>query len=255
MIGLIGRIAALAMFVAAQTALADAATLNVYSTIATRGALEELVPEFQKQSGQTLAITWGTGAMLAKRIEAGEPADVAILTRANIEELKKSGKIESGSDVTLAQSAIAIAIKSGAPKPDISTPEKLKETLLKAKAIAYGDPASGGSSSVYFAALLERMGIADQMKTKTQFPPLGENSANLVASGEAELAIQQKPELMNAAGVDIVGLLPGDLNQVTAFSGGITTRCKDVDAAMALLKFLQSPEASKVFKASGFEPD
>jgi molybdate transport system substrate-binding protein len=255
MIGLIGRIAALTIFVVAQIALAEAAALNVYSAIATRGALEELVPQFQKQTGQTLAITWGTAAMLTKRIAAGEPADVAILTRANIDSLKKDGKIEPDTDITLAQSSIAVAIKSGAPKPDISTPEKLKETLLKATAIAYSNPASGGASGVYFAALLERMGIADQMKAKTKFPPAGENSANLVVSGEAELAIQQKPELMNAAGVDIAGLLPGDLNEVTAFGAGITAGCKDVDAATALLKFLKSPEAAEVFKASGFEPD
>ena len=255
MIGLIGRIAALTIFVVAQIALAEAAALNVYSAIATRGALEELVPQFQKQTGQTLAITWGTAAMLTKRIAAGEPADVAILTRANINSLKKDGKIEPDTDITLAQSSIAVAIKSGAPKPDISTPEKLKETLLKATAIAYSNPAYGGASGVYFAALLERMGIADQMKAKTKFPPAGENSANLVVSGEAELAIQQKPELMNAAGVDIAGLLPGDLNEVTAFGAGITAGCKDVDAATALLKFLKSPEAAEVFKASGFEPD
>jgi ABC-type molybdate transport system substrate-binding protein len=144
MIGLIGRIAALTMFVVAQIALAEAAALNVYSAIATRGALEELVPQFQKQTGQTLAITWGTAAMLTKRIAAGEPADVAILTRANIDSLKKDGKIEPDTDITLAQSSIAVAIKSGAPKPDISTPEKLKETLLKATAIAYSNPADGG---------------------------------------------------------------------------------------------------------------
>jgi molybdate transport system substrate-binding protein len=172
MIGLIGRIAALTMFVVAQIALAEAAALNVYSTIATRGALEELVPQFQKQTGQTLAITWGTAAMLTKRIAAGEPADVAILTRANIDSLKKDGKIEPDTDITLARSSIAVAIKSGAPKPDISTPEKLKETLLKAKSIAYSDPASGGASGVYFTALLERLGIRSD-EGKDQIPARG----------------------------------------------------------------------------------
>ena len=136
MIGIIGRTAAIAALVVAQSTFANAANLNVYSTIAMRGALEELVPVFQKETGNTLALTWGTAATLTQRIEAREPADVAILTRANIDALIKDGKIAPGSDITLAQSTISVAIKSGAHKPDISTPEALKETLLKAKSIA-----------------------------------------------------------------------------------------------------------------------
>jgi len=254
-IGIIGRAAAIAALVVAQAGLANAANLNVYSTIAMRGALEELVPVFQKETGNTLALTWGTAATLTQRIEAGEPADVAILTRANIDALNRDGKIAPGSDITLAQSTISIAIKSGAHKPDISTAEALKETLLKAKSIAYSNPASGGASGVHFAKLLEGMGIADAMKGKTKYPPAGGNAATLVATGEAELAIQQKPEIMNVAGVDVAGPLPGDLNKVTVFGAGITGNGKNPDAAKALLKFLQSSEAAKVFKASGFDPD
>jgi len=254
-IGIIGRAAAIAALVVAQAGLANAANLNVYSTIAMRGALEELVPVFQKETGNTLALTWGTAATLTQRIEAGEPADVAILTRANIDALHRDGKIAPGSDITLAQSTISVAIKSGAHKPDISTPEALKETLLKAKSIAYSNPASGGASGVHFAKLLEGMGIAEEMKGKTKYPPAGGNAASLVATGEAELAIQQKPEIMNVAGVDVAGPLPRDLNKVTIFAAGITSNGKNADAAQALLKFLQSPEAAKVFKASGFDPD
>jgi molybdate transport system substrate-binding protein len=254
-IGFIGRVAAAAIFLGAPVAFAHAATINVYSTIAMRGVLEELVPQFQKESGHTLAITWGTAAMLTKRIEAGEPADVALLTKANIETLTKGGKIAAGTDVELAASSIAVAIKSGAKKPDISSADALKETLLKAKSIAYSDPASGGASGVYFAKLLEQMGIAEQMKGKTKHPPAGGNAAALVATREAELAIQQKPEIMNVAGVDVVGPLPGDLNKITVFAAGIIANSKNTDAAKALLKFLQSDQAQKMFKASGFDPD
>lgn len=254
MIAFAGRIAATAICLVAQAAVAQSATLNVYSTIAMRGVLEELVPQFQKESGNTLAITWGTAAMLAKRIEAGEPADIAILTQANIETLSKEGKIAPGSEVELAASSIAVAIKSGAHKPDISSAEALKETLLQAKSIAYSDPASGGASGVYFAKLLEQMGIADEMKAKTKFPPAGGNAATLVATGEAELAIQAKPEIMNAAGVDVVGLLPAELNTVTTFAAGVTAASKNPDAGKTFLKFLQSPEAEAIFKASGFGP-
>jgi molybdate transport system substrate-binding protein len=154
MIGIIGRTAAIAGSLVAQATFANAANLNVYSTIAMRGALEELVPVFQKETGNTLALTWGTAAMLTQRIEAGEPADVAILTRANIDALNRDGKIAAGSDINLAQSTISIAIKSGAHKPDISTAEALKETLLKAKSIAFSNPASGGASGVHFAQRL-----------------------------------------------------------------------------------------------------
>jgi molybdate transport system substrate-binding protein len=254
LIGLIGRAVALAIFCVVQAGLANAAALNVYSSIGMRGALEELVPVFQKESGATLALTWGTAAMLTKRIEAGEPADVAILTRANIDTLDRDGKLAPGTDVTLANSSVALGIKSGRPKPDISTPEAFKEVLLKAQSIAYSNPASGGASGVYFASVLERLGIADEMKAKTKFPPVGGNAANLIVSGEAEYAVQQKPEIMNAAGVDVVGPLPGDLNKVTAFAAGITANSKNVDAAKAFLKFLQSAEALKVFESSGFDP-
>jgi molybdate transport system substrate-binding protein len=255
-IRIIGRVAAIAISLVAQAALADPPiALNVYSTTAMRGPLEELVPQFQKESGQTLALTFGTAAMLTKRIQAGEPADVAILTRANIDTLSKDGKMAPETDVTLAQSSIAVAIKSGARKPDISTPEALKETLRKAKSIAYTDPATGGISGVHFAKLLESLGMAEEMKAKTKHPPAGGNAAALVASGEAELAVQQKPEIMNVAHVDVIGPLPGDLNKVTVFVAGVTTGSKNVEAAKTLLKFLQSDEASKVFKASGFDPD
>jgi molybdate transport system substrate-binding protein len=254
-IRIVGCMAGLALFLSSQTAVADAAALNVYSTVAMRGALEELVPQFQKESGQTLTLKWGTAAMLTKRIEGGEPADVAILTRANIDTLGKNGNILAGTDVTLAQSSIAVAIKLGAHKPDISSPEALKETLQKAKSIAYSDPAAGGASGVYFAAVLERLGIAEEIKTKIKYPPTGGNAATLVATGEAELAVQQKPEIMNVAGVDVVGPLPGDLNKVTIFAAAVTASSKNADAGRAFLKFLQSPEAAKVFKASGFDAE
>jgi molybdate transport system substrate-binding protein len=250
---LIGCFAAMATLVLAQAAPVAAADINVYSTIGVRGALEQLVPEFQKQSRQTLAITWGTAAMLTKRIEAGEVTDVAILTRGNIDSLVKDGKIAAGSDVTLANSAIAVAVKEGTLKPDISTPDALKQALLKAEAIAYSNPASGGASGVYFAKLLDRMGIADAMKAKTKFPPAGGNAASLLIDGEVELAIQQKPELMDVSGVEVVGPLPGDFNHVTAFVAGVSAASKNAEAAKAVLKFLQTPDAVKVFKASGFE--
>ena len=230
------------------------ADLTIYSSIGVRSAAEELFRQFEGQSGHRVAVTWGTAPMLAKRIESGERPDVAILSRAGIDALKNLGKIAPGSDVTLAGSGVAIAVKAGAAKPDISTPEALKRTLLACKAIAYSEPAAGGASGVYFAKLLQRMGIADAMKPKTKFPPAGGFSGELLLSGAAELAVQQKPELMHVKGTEIVGFLPGDLNMVTYFAAGILTGSKNAEAAKALIAMLRSTEAKAAFRAKGLDP-
>lgn len=228
--------------------------LTVYSTIGVRSAAEELFRKFEKASSHKLAITWGTAPMLVKRIESGEMADVLILSRAGIDALGKQSKIAPSSVVTLARSGVAIAVKAGAAKPDISTPEALKQTLLKAKSISYSEPSAGGASGVYFAKLLERLGIAEEMKAKTKYPPPGGFSGTLLLTGEAELAVQQKPELMHVAGTEIVGPLPGDLNMVTEFVAGIAPDSNNADAAKALIKMLQTPEAAAVFRAKGLDP-
>jgi molybdate transport system substrate-binding protein len=231
------------------------AELTIYSSIGVRSAAEALFQNFERQSGHKLAVTWGTAPMLGKRIESGESVDVLILSRAGIDALVKQGKIASGSDVTLAGSGIAIAVKAGAPKPDISTPEALQRTLLAAKSIAYSEPSAGGASGVYFAKLLDCMGIAEQMRPKTKYPPAGGFSAALLLTGEAELAVQQKPELMHVAGAEIVGFLPGDLNMVTQFAAGIMPESKNAEAAKALIAMLRSPEAGTVFRSKGLEPN
>jgi molybdate transport system substrate-binding protein len=229
--------------------------MKIYSTIGVRGPVEALVPRLEKICGCTVDITWGTAPMLVKRIEAGETADVLILSRAGFDSLSKQGKIAPGSDVTLASSGVAIAVKAGAPKPDISTPEALRQTLLNCQCISYSHPDAGGASGVYFAKLLERMGLAETMKPKTKYPPSGGFSASLLVTGEAELAVQQKPELMCVAGTEIVGLLPGDLNVVTVFAAGLASDCTDVPRARALLAALHSAEAKAVFRAKGLDPE
>ena len=230
------------------------AELGVYSSIGVRSAAEALFRQFEKASGHTLVLTWGTAPMLVKRIEGGEIADVLILNRAGIDTLSKQGKVVPGSDVTLAGSGVAIAVKAGAPKPDISTPEALKQTLLDAKSIAYSEPSAGGASGVYFAKLIERMGIAEAMKPKTKYPPPGGFSAELLLTGEAELAVQQKPELLHVAGTEIVGLFPGDLNLVTEFAAGIMPGSKNADVAQELIRMLRTPEAKAAFRAKGLDP-
>ncbi len=230
------------------------AELDVSSTIGVRGPVEELVPQFEKASGHTLKMTWGTAPMLVKRIEGGDTADVVILSRAGIDGLSQLGKIAPGSDVTLASSGVALAVKAGAPAPDISTPQALTRALLAVRAISYSEPAAGGASGVYFAKLLERLGIAEAMQPKTKYPPAGGFAARLLLTGEADLAVQQKPELMCVPGTEIIGFLPGDLNMVTVFAAAIMAGSAKVEASKALIAMLQSPQSAAVFRAKGLDP-
>ena len=250
----IGRVAAIAVFLIAQATFAFAAEIKVYSTIGVQAALEELAPKFEKATGHKLTITWGTAALLVKRVQAGESADLYVLVKQSHDTLVKENKATAGPDALFASSGMAMVVKKGAPKPDISTPEAFKQTLLKAKSIGYSNPASGGASGVYLAKLLERMGIAEEMKAKTKFPPPSGNAANLVVSGEAELAVQQEPEVMAVSGVDMVGPLPADLNNITLYTAGTGTGSQQKEAANALIKFLHTPEAAAVFKARGLTP-
>ena len=250
----IGRIAAGFAAAVLSAHMANAAEIKVFSTIGVQAALEELAPKFEKASGHKLTVTWATAALLVKRVQAGESADLMVLTKQSLDALTKDGKASAGTDAVFASSSMGLVVKKGTPKPDISTPEAFKQTLLKAKAIAYSNPAYGGASGVYLGKLIERMGIADQMKAKTKHPPASGNAAVLVVNGEADLAIQQEPEVISVAGVDLVGPLPGDLNRITVYAAGVGSGSKQADAANALIKFLHTPEAKAVFKARGLKP-
>lgn len=228
--------------------------LKIFSTIAVQSALEALAPQFEAESGFRLRITWNTAPVLVKRLQAGETADVLLLNRAGIDAMIREGRIRSSSEVTLASSATAIAIKAGAARPDISTPEALKQTLLAARAISYTDPAAGGASGIYFAKLLDRLGIADEINAKTKFPPPAGLSGDFLLTGEADLAIQQKPELLQVPGIEILGVLPGDLHMVTVFVAGVEASSPHAAPAKALIDFLRSPPATEIFRAKGLDP-
>jgi molybdate transport system substrate-binding protein len=220
-----------------------------------QAALEELAPKFEKASGHKLNITWATAAVLVKRLQAGETADLLVLTKQGLDTMVKENKATAGADAVFASSGMAMVVKKGAPKPDISTAEAFKHALLKAKTISYSNPEHGGASGVYLAKLIERMGIADQLKAKTHYPPPSGNAGNLVVSGEAELAVQQEPEVMSVAGVDMVGPLPAELNNITTYAAGPGAGTTQAEAANALIKFLHTPEAAAVFKARGLKPE
>lgn len=159
-----------------------------------------------------------------------------------------------GTETLFGQSIFAVAVKAGAPKPDISTPDALKKTLLAAKGVSYSDPASGGASGVHIAKQIERMGITEDLKNKTKFPPSGGFSGTLLISGEADIAVQSKPELLSVPGVEVVGPLPGDMAFTVVYAAGVQSGAPNADAAKALVQFLKSPAAKAVFKAKGYDP-
>ena len=207
----IRRLAAIAVFLLAQAALASAAEIKVFSTVGVKSVIEELAPKFEKATGHKLAITWSTASLLAKRVQAGEQADALILIKGNLETLQKEGKIMPGTDVIFSKSIFAVGVKAGAAKPDISTPDALKQALLASKAVSYTDPATGGASGVYTAKQIAKLGIIEQMKGKTKHPASGGFSGSLLVDGQADIAINSKPELLSVPGVEVVGPLPGDM--------------------------------------------
>jgi molybdate transport system substrate-binding protein len=232
---------------------ASAAEIKVMSTVAMSATLDELKAKFETATGNEVTIVYSLIADLRKRIQEGETADVMILSRAALDELQGQGKVASGSIVNLASSYVAIAVRAGAAKPDIGSVEALKRTLLDAKSIVYADPAKGGASGVYFAKVLDRLGIADQMKPKTILVP-GAQAAEIVAKGEAEMGVAQASEIVPIAGALLVGPLPGDLNNVTVFAAGIGPASKDPAAAKALIQYVTGPVGAGVLKSKGMEP-
>jgi molybdate transport system substrate-binding protein len=198
-------------------------------------------------------MTWGLISAFTKKAQEGDVPDVLVVSRASIDSLTKDGKIAAGSDATLAKSVFAIAVKRGAPKPDISSAEALKNTLLAARAVGYTDPAAGGASGVHFAKVLERLGIAPEIKAKSKFPPPAGFVGTLLVSGEVDIAVQTKPELSSTEGVEIIGPLPGDLGNTTIFAAGVGASSPSSETAKALVKFLTSPEAQAVFTAHGYD--
>jgi len=235
---------------------AEAAELKVLSAIGMQSVLGDLGPKFERATGHKLAISFATAGAAVKRAQGGEAADVVIATRQGIDGLVKNGKAAANNVTVLANAGISVAVRKGAPKPDIASPDALKRTLLAAKSISYVEPASGGASGIHFAKVLDRLGIANEMKSKTVFPnpKTPAEVGVLVANGEAEIGVHVVVELVSVAGIDLVGPLPGDLQNTIVFSAAIMTAARDAAAAKALVDFLRTPESAKVIKAKGMEP-
>jgi molybdate transport system substrate-binding protein len=234
---------------------ADAAEVRVMISNGPAAAYKALVPDFERFTGHKVITAYGpsmgtTVNAIPVRLERGEAADVLIMVGYALGDLAKQGKVVAGSNVDLMKSPIGMAVKSGAPKPDISSVDALKRTLLAAKSIAYSDSASG----VYISTeMFQKLGIADEMKDKARAipaTPVGES----VARGDVEIGFQQISELKPVAGIDIVGQLPADVQKITVFSAGIATGSKEPEAGKALIRFLASPVARYIIVNSGMEP-
>ena len=245
--------ALMAVFGLVTANVAQANELRVFTSVALTSVLDELAPVFEKTTGTKLKIDYNLIAAQRKRILEGESADVIILSRGAMQELQKLDKLAESDLVDVAGTPVSVAARAGLPKPDISTADALKQTLLSARSIVYADPAKGGASGVYFARVLDRLGIAEQMQAKTILVP-GAQAAEVVAKGEAELGVAQGSEIVPVAGAQLVGPLPGEFASMTVFTAGIGAGSTLRAPASELITFLKGPEAAARFKAKGFEP-
>ena len=227
--------------------------IRIASSNILRGVLQEITPQFELTTARKLTITYGPPGQIKASLRRGDRTDVIVLGAPGLEDIRKEGLIAADSWVDIATNRIGVAVRSGAPKPDIGSVEAVRRTLLEAKSIVYTDPAVGGRSGMHFAIVIERLGIADQVKAKSILND-GSLSAELVARGEAEIAIQFISEIVVVRGVDLIGPLPEELQEITVVAAAIAKSAEHPDAARALIDFLISPSAAPVIKAKGMEP-
>jgi molybdate transport system substrate-binding protein len=229
---------------------ASGADIKLIASNAVREPYGELIPAFEKATGHRVNIIWGGTVDIVKRVGGGEVVDIVIIPGPAIDNFIAQGKLVAGSRADVARSGVGVAVRAGLPKPDISSQDALRKALLAAKSIVL----SSGPSSVYLPGLFQRMGIADQLKPKiTQIGP-GLSVGEAVARGEGDMGFTQVSELMSVKGVDFLGPLPADIQQVTVFSAGLHAAAPAPDAAKALMRFLLGPDAAPVLRHHGMEP-
>jgi len=227
-----------------------AADITLLASTGVSSMMKVVLLEFEKKTGHNIKVSYDTSNLLMKRIQSGESVDLVILTAPLIDELTQSGKITSGSRLDLAKSGIGVAIQSGKTKPDISSPESLKKVLLETNSVAY---TATGASGIYFAKVIDQLGIGDQVRAKSK-TPAGGIIAEIVAKGDAEMGVQMISELTGVKGTQLLGPLPGNLQMFTVFSAGMIQDAKDPQLVKSLMQFLTTPESIAVYKRQGMEP-
>ena len=248
MMSSLAKFAATAIVIGASTA--HAAEVKVIAANAVKEAYLEIVSAFEKASGHKVTTIWAGTESATKQISGGEVVDIVLIAAPNIDKLIAEGKLAAGSRADVAKTGVGVAVRAGLPKPDISSREAIKQAVLAAKSVAY----SSGPSGFYLADLFNKMGIADQIKEKVKQPASGVQIAELMARGDADLGFHQVSELVHAKGIDYLGPLPADIQNITVYSAGLHTAAPTPDAAKALVKFLTAPEAAPMIKKIGMEP-
>jgi molybdate transport system substrate-binding protein len=247
-------VAAMACVLLGSTGTADAAEVKFLCPIAMRVVMADLIPQFERSSSHKVTIEYASVGVITDRIVKGDAADVAIVSVKQADDLSKQGKIVASSRTEVARVGFGMFVRQGAPKPNIGSVDALKRSLLAAKSIAYADPAGGGPSGIHMAGLIERFGIAAEIKPKTKLLPPGPAVAEAVAKGDAEIGFGVMSDRATSSGVDLVGPLPAEVQGYIDYAGGILTTSKQAEAARALVSFLSSPAGQSALKAKGFEP-
>ena len=229
---------------------ANAAELKIFGSRVTKVIVGELGPQFEKATGYTPVVVADVAAVMKRRIEAGELFDLAVLVDFQIDDLIKSGKLVADSRADIMSSGIGVAVKRGAPKPDISTVEAFKQTMLKAKSVTY---LKEGASTIHLRKVFAQLGIAEALAPKT-LQTMTESVSEAVADGSVELGIIVIPNILSVPGAELVGPLPAEINAYVMFTAGISTNSPNQQAARELIKLLKSPAAAAVIKAKGMEP-
>jgi len=241
---------ALASGLLLMASLAQAAEIKVLSGNGAKAAVRELCTQFERATGNKINLHFEVNADIQKKIEAGEAFDVAVLNPPVIEALSKEAKIVTGSRADIGRAGLGVAVRQGAPKPDISSVDAFRRTLLAAKAVAYPGK---GASGLYFVSLLDRLGIKAEMQGKLK-PMEAEDTVEVVARGEADMVVVVATRITGVPGVDFVGPIPEDLQTKIGFAAGLSASAKERDAAQALIRFLSAPAAAPTLKANGVDP-
>lgn len=232
---------------------AHATEIRILSSNILRGVLQDIGAQFESAARCKLVVTYGPPAQIRASLLRGDPADVVLVGGPGIEALDKDGLIACGSKIDIAANRIGVAMRAGSAKPDIGSVEAFKRMLIAAKSIVFTDPAKGGTSGIQFAKVVERLGLAEQVRSKSILND-GSLSAELVARGDAEVAIQHVSEIVQVRGIELIGPLPEELQEITIVAAAIVKNASRPAVAKAFIDFLISPAVAAVITAKGMEP-
>lgn len=230
--------------------LSRAAEIKLIAANAVKASVLEIIANFDKTSGHRVVAVWSGTDAIAKRIDSGQVFDIVVIAAQNVDKLAHDGKVVAGSRTDFAKSGVGIAIRSGLPRPDVSSSDAVKRAVLGAGSIAY----SSGPSGYYLVELFKKLGVFDQIKDKVRQPPSGVLVGELVARGEADLGFQQISELINVHGIDYLGPLPAEIQNITVYSAGLLTASPAPDAARTFIRLLTAPESATPIKKIGMDP-